>query len=228
MSKDHHNSFLVKLKDNLIENLEENKEINEDKLGSDSHQLISSPMAYIEVDKILGGKTFAGKLLKYFVKWKNLEYEDCTWEYPNFIESIAPKQLLKYRRQINLRNKLLIRNYANKLIDHHHKPRNPLFKDIISHSSFIKEGNLSPQQIENLNWIASSWHKGNNVILTDENGVGKTIETISFLSYLMNIQKITRPFLIITGKSRIHEWEKELTKWIPEANIVLLQGSDIS
>merc|ERR1719223_109998 len=55
-------------------------------------------------------------------------------------------------------------------------------------------------------------------------GLGKTIQTISFLSYLFNTQNIYGPFLIVVPLSTIGAWQKEFKQWAPEINILCYQG----
>lgn len=40
-------------------------------------------------------------------------------------------------------------------------------------------------------------------------GLGKTIQTISLIAYLIEFKSIKRPFLIITPKSTVPNWLKE-------------------
>jgi len=47
-----------------------------------------------------------------------------------------------------------------------------------------KTGHLPPYQIEGVNWLSSSWYKGENVILADEMGLGKTVQTVVYLAGL--------------------------------------------
>lgn len=51
-------------------------------------------------------------------------------------------------------------------------------------------------------------------------GLGKTVQAVSFISYLINVQQITRPFLIVVPLSTIENWVREFTKWCPEARVV--------
>jgi len=55
-------------------------------------------------------------------------------------------------------------------------------------------------------------------------GLGKTIQAISFLAYLYHGFKITRPFLICAPMSTLPNWQRELAKWFPAANVVLYSG----
>lgn len=48
----------------------------------------------------------------------------------------------------------------------------------------------------------------------------QTVQTISFLNYLMSEQNIPGPFLIVVPLSTISNWEKEFRKWAPQMNFV--------
>lgn len=72
-----------------------------------------------------------------------------------------------------------------------------------------------------MNWLIHSWKNNTNVILADEMGLGKTIQIIAFISYLMNVEKITRPFLICVPLSTIENWAREFRQWCPEARVIM-------
>jgi chromodomain-helicase-DNA-binding protein 1 len=48
----------------------------------------------------------------------------------------------------------------------------------------------------------------------------QTVQTISFLNYLMEEHNISGPFLIVVPLSTISNWEKEFRKWAPKMNVV--------
>jgi chromodomain-helicase-DNA-binding protein 1 len=62
------------------------------------------------------------------------------------------------------------------------------------------------------------------LLLISEMGLGKTIQTIGFLSYLFNSQKVYGPFLVVVPLSTIGAWQKELKQWSPEMNVICYQG----
>jgi hypothetical protein len=51
-------------------------------------------------------------------------------------------------------------------------------------------------------------------------GLGKTIQTIAFLSYLQNEQNIPGPFLVVVPLSTIGNWEQEFKRWSPDTYVV--------
>jgi SWI/SNF-related matrix-associated actin-dependent regulator of chromatin subfamily A member 5 len=56
-------------------------------------------------------------------------------------------------------------------------------------------------------------------------GLGKTLQTISFLAYLKHYRSICGPHLIVVPKSTLQNWAREFAKWTPGFNIVLLSGT---
>lgn len=91
--------------------------------------------------------------------------------------------------------------------------------------SFIQGGKMRDYQIAGLNWLISLHENGISGILADEMGLGKTLQTISFLGYLRFVQGITGPHLIAVPKSTLDNWRREFEKWIPEINVLVLQGA---
>lgn len=58
-------------------------------------------------------------------------------------------------------------------------------------------------------------------------GLGKTIQTIALITYLMESKKNHGPFLIIVPLSTLSNWSLEFEKWAPSVNVVCYKGSPI-
>lgn len=56
-------------------------------------------------------------------------------------------------------------------------------------------------------------------------GLGKTLQTISFLSYLKHYRDTPGPHLIVVPKSTLQNWAREFERWTPDVNTVVLTGS---
>ncbi|ORX94212.1 SNF2 family N-terminal domain-domain-containing protein [Clohesyomyces aquaticus] len=90
---------------------------------------------------------------------------------------------------------------------------------------FIQGGTMRDYQVAGLNWLISLHENGISGILADEMGLGKTLQTISFLGYLRFVAGITGPHLVAVPKSTLDNWKREFGKWIPEINVLVLQGA---
>ncbi|CAH1797458.1 unnamed protein product [Owenia fusiformis] len=164
-------------------------------------------------------KTVAGQN-DYLVKWSGLPYSDSTWEDGDLIEKKFPELV----KSFTLRNKsqkiptkvCKALKYRPKFIQMKHQP-NYLGGDNNSLE-------LRDYQMDGLNWLAHSWCKGNSVILADEMGLGKTIQTIGFLSYLMNQHQVYGPFLLVVPLSTVVAWQREFATWAPDMNVVVYLG----
>lgn len=90
---------------------------------------------------------------------------------------------------------------------------------------YIKGGTMRDYQVAGLNWLISLHENGISGILADEMGLGKTLQTISFIGYLRFIAGITGPHLVVVPKSTLDNWAREFSRWIPEINVLVLQGA---
>ncbi|PSN73459.1 hypothetical protein BS50DRAFT_568994 [Corynespora cassiicola Philippines] len=90
---------------------------------------------------------------------------------------------------------------------------------------YIKGGSMRDYQVAGLNWLISLHENGISGILADEMGLGKTLQTISFIGYLRYIAGITGPHLVAVPKSTLDNWKREFGKWIPDINVLVLQGA---
>lgn len=54
-------------------------------------------------------------------------------------------------------------------------------------------------------------------------GLGKTVQTIGFLSHLRQ-NHINGPFLIVVPLSTLPNWKKEVTRWCPSMHAIVYHG----
>lgn len=96
---------------------------------------------------------------------------------------------------------------------------------------------LKSHQVESLNWQVNAWKSGLPGILNaDEQGLGKTLQTIAFLSWLkaQMAQAGSRqkgPILIVAPTSLLVNWEQEVEHHLSTGglgHLVRLYGSGIS
>ena len=74
---------------------------------------------------------------------------------------------------------------------------------------------LKEYQLKGLNWLANLYEQGINGILADEMGLGKTVQSISVMAYLAEKHNIWGPFLVIAPSSTLHNWQQEITRFVP-------------
>ena len=55
-------------------------------------------------------------------------------------------------------------------------------------------------------------------------GLGKTLQTISFLGYLKFYRNIAGPHLVVVPKSTLDNWAREFAHWVPGFRTVILRG----
>lgn len=56
-------------------------------------------------------------------------------------------------------------------------------------------------------------------------GLGKTVQTCSFLSYLFHEQQQYGPFLVVVPLSTLPAWQSQLAQWAPELNVIAYIGN---
>ncbi|TIB92872.1 hypothetical protein E3Q19_01795 [Wallemia mellicola] len=84
---------------------------------------------------------------------------------------------------------------------------------------------LKDYQLKGLNWLANLYEQGINGILADEMGLGKTVQSISLMAYLAEKHDIWGPFLIITPASTLHNWQQEISRFVPSLKPLPYWGS---
>jgi len=86
-------------------------------------------------------------------------------------------------------------------------------------------GKMKGYQLRGLSWLVSLYDQGINGILADEMGLGKTVQTISFLAYLAEAENNWGPFLVVTPKATLHNWQQEVGKFCPSLRVLPYWGS---
>lgn len=72
-------------------------------------------------------------------------------------------------------------------------------------------GKLKSYQLKGVKWLISLWQNGLNGILADQMGLGKTIQTIGFLSHLKSMG-LDGPYLVIAPLSTLSNWINEISR----------------
>ncbi|EPX73648.1 SNF2 family ATP-dependent chromatin-remodeling factor snf22 [Schizosaccharomyces octosporus yFS286] len=85
-------------------------------------------------------------------------------------------------------------------------------------------GNLKDYQLKGLEWMLSLYNNNLNGILADEMGLGKTVQTIAFITYLIEKKNNPGPFLIIVPLSTLTNWNLEFEKWAPSVTKITYRG----
>ena len=84
---------------------------------------------------------------------------------------------------------------------------------------------LKEYQLKGLNWLVNLYEQGINGILADEMGLGKTVQSISVMAYLAEKYDIWGPFLVVAPASTLHNWQQEITRFVPEFKVLPYWGT---
>ncbi|KAL7843420.1 hypothetical protein AOLI_G00249320 [Acnodon oligacanthus] len=173
----------------------------------------------------------------YLIKWRDLPYDQCTWEVDEFDvpEYESFKQAYWDHREQMLgedQRPLVVRKGKRPKEEVKRKeapPETPVVDPTIKFDQqpwYINAtgGTLHPYQLEGLNWLRFSWAQGTDTILADEMGLGKTVQTIVFLYSLYKEGHSKGPFLVSAPLSTIINWEREFEMWAPDFYVVTYTG----
>jgi hypothetical protein len=181
-----------------------------------------------ETAGISDGSALIGEVrpaVHYLVKWRGLQYSECTWEPRYLVKMIAGEALRQYESRLKQApvpiRKASMGGAARRASGIRSYKSDPMFVKRLGLS-------LHAYQLEGLNWIRHNWVQQRSCILADEMGLGKTIQTATFLSSLFEEQLCSGPFLVIVPLSTLHNWGRELAMWAPGMNTVLYSGSYVS
>lgn len=172
---------------------------------------------YTKVERIVAVRTGENGS-EYYVKWKGLTYDECTWELASDISPMFQDNIDQY----------LDRSSRSWISDR--KESNPATRSVMkrleAQPDYVVGGELRPFQLRGLNFLALNWTRGVNVILADEMGLGKTVQSVSFLSWLRHDRLQEGPFLVVAPLSVIPAWCDTFNNWAPDLNYVVYLGPD--
>ncbi|KAI2621231.1 P-loop containing nucleoside triphosphate hydrolase protein [Hypoxylon sp. NC1633] len=157
---------------------------------------------------------------EYFVKWKGLTYDNCTWELATTISTMAQDKVDQFLDRQS-------RSWTSDKYESNPTSRSKFLK-MEKQPSYIKGGELRGFQLTGLNFLSLNWCRANNVILADEMGLGKTVQTVAFLSWLRNERKQEGPFLVVSPLSVIPAWCDTFNLWSPDLNYVVYLGNSLA
>ncbi|XP_027894644.1 chromodomain-helicase-DNA-binding protein 3 isoform X3 [Xiphophorus couchianus] len=189
---------------------------------------------WMMIHRIINHSVDKKGMYHYLVKWKDLTYDQCTWErddmdVPDF--ELHKANYWRHRDNILKEDPDKPRKMMSKEGDGEEEESlpSPLTDPTIKYEEqpdFVTAtgGTLHLYQLEGLNWLRFSWAQGTDTILADEMGLGKTIQTIVFLYSLFKEGHTKGPFLVSAPLSTIINWEREFEMWAPDFYVVTYTG----
>ncbi|GMJ11122.1 CYTOKININ-HYPERSENSITIVE 2, hypersensitive to red and blue 2, GYMNOS [Hibiscus trionum] len=175
------------------------------------------------VDRVLACRGDDDGEKEYLVKYKELSYDECYWEFESDISAFQPeierfnKIQSRSRKSSGSKQKSSLQDAVES------KKKSKEFQQYEHSPEFLSGGSLHPYQLEGLNFLRFSWSKQTHVILADEMGLGKTIQSIAFLASLL--EETVGPHLVVAPLSTLRNWEREFATWAPQMNVVMYVGS---
>jgi chromodomain-helicase-DNA-binding protein 1 len=172
---------------------------------------------YTKVERVVANRD--GETgVEYFIKWKGLQYDECTWESASIVSSHAQDKIDQFLDRSS-------RSWTSDRTESNQSTRSRMTV-LEKQPSYVQGGQLREFQMKGLNFLAYNWTRGRNVILADEMGLGKTVQTVSFLSWLRNERGQEGPFLVVAPLSVIPAWCDTFNHWAPDLNYVVYLGPE--
>jgi chromodomain-helicase-DNA-binding protein 1 len=188
-----------------------------EKWNLDRETYIDSLNEYMKVERVISAQE-GDEDTEYYVKWKGLPYDFCTWESASLVSELAQTEIDRY---LDRTSKTPSTNQREASL-----ATRSDYKPFRTQPDYIKGGELREFQIHGLNFLAHHWCKGNNVILADEMGLGKTVQTVSFIDWLKHERGQQGPFIVVVPLSTMPAWADTFDNWTPDINYVVYNGNE--
>ena len=178
-------------------------------------------LAFMRPDRVIA-EYKCDDLQVYCVKWVGLNYDEVSWERaPSAEDTDLVRAVAEYHRKFELRTAAPLAGSG-----YQRRPAR-VFTEYTEQPSHVVGGQLEGYQLQGMNWLVYNWTKKISSMLADEMGVGKTIQTLAFLSCLLNEFKV-RPFLVVAPLSTCTNWMREIAKWTPDIYAVNFSGNEVA
>ncbi|XP_029976288.1 chromodomain-helicase-DNA-binding protein 4a [Salarias fasciatus] len=189
---------------------------------------------WLMIHRILNHSVDRKNNVHYLIKWRELAYDQATWE----AEDMDIPEFDTYKLQYWNHRELMMgeegrpgkkMKVKGRVKRPDRPPENPVVDPTIKFDrqpDYLDStgGTLHPYQLEGLNWLRFSWAQGTDTILADEMGLGKTVQTAVFLYSLYKEGHSKGPFLVSAPLSTIINWEREFEMWAPDMYVVTYVG----
>ncbi|OAT10323.1 chromodomain-helicase-DNA-binding protein 1, variant 1 [Blastomyces gilchristii SLH14081] len=172
---------------------------------------------YKKAERVIGSREIDGET-EYYVKWKRLFYDYCTWEPASLVSEIAQREIDRYLDRTS-HPPISSKSESNPLTRAHFEP-------IHGTPSFVQNGELKEFQVKGVNFMAYNWVRGRNVVLADEMGLGKTVQTVAFINWLRHVRNQQGPFIVVVPLSTMPSWAETFDNWTPDLNYVVYNGNE--
>ncbi|KAF7149908.1 hypothetical protein RHSIM_Rhsim02G0208200 [Rhododendron simsii] len=192
-------------------------------INNSEDEFVAIRPEWTTVDRILACRGGDDDEKEYLVKWKELSYDECYWEFESDISSFQQEIERFYKIQSRRRKHSSSKQKSNTRDATESKKKQKEFQQFEHSPGFLSGGSLHPYQLEGLNFLRFSWSKQTHVILADEMGLGKTIQSIAFLASLF--EDSLCPHIVVAPLSTLRNWEREFALWAPQMNVVMYVGS---
>ncbi|KAJ2660131.1 hypothetical protein IW148_003964 [Coemansia sp. RSA 1199] len=171
-------------------------------------------------------RTLIAKFEAVWVAWKGLDINDVTWEAllcplfdaDDYLQWHKGFRAWQQAEQVSMSKRPMGRIEHTKQL------------------AKVSGGALKLYQVDSTQWLVQKWSQGKSAVLSDEMGMGKTIQSIAFLltAYQSMIdQSLSNdvhdnsgmfPFLVVVLKTLVLNWAREFQVWRPEVVVAELSG----
>lgn len=163
------------------------------------------------------------------VKWQGLGYEHATWE-AETDPALAKSECMALLRALWERQVAAIRRASPQVLEEAQAARIAArgnLPQIESTPDYVaRGGEFRPHQCEAINWLRKEWSEGNNAVLADEGGLGKSATVLAFLQSLRGDFGCPGPVLIVAPAAALAFWAGECARWLgPDVDVVSYHGN---
>ncbi|KAK4168921.1 PHD/FYVE-zinc-finger like domain-containing protein [Cladorrhinum sp. PSN259] len=169
-------------------------------------------------------------VVRFFVKFEGLGYDDVVWDTPPDSGSPAWDAYQEaYREYLNGKHfKYEPHKVMRERVDAFRKLDFTSQIKLKGQPKGLQRGKLMEYQVDGVDWMLYNFRHDRSVILADEMGLGKTVQVVALLSSMIQDNPRIWPFLIVVPNATCANWRREIKKWAPDLRVVAYYGGRVS
>jgi superfamily II DNA or RNA helicase len=160
------------------------------------------------------------------IKWVSLGYSECTWEFPEELQSSEVK-VGEFRQWQNLlaeeakvvaaavgkgaARKGRQKKGGGKAVEERREGILPRKSGTLTQEQIpVKNAELRDYQVEGISWMVFQWVQRRSCILADEMGLGKTIQSMCLMNTVRQFRGGSIVGLVVAPLSTLRHWQIEI------------------
>ncbi|XP_057864196.2 uncharacterized protein LOC131072142 isoform X2 [Cryptomeria japonica] len=191
---------------------------------TEPHRLLRKRVLLPSKHSINGHTDLLKCKVEWLVKWKGLEYDQCTWELED-LDVLCSTSASKLMKAYEKRSKEAQQRASSKREIKAKNMQDTVCAKLKEIPEWVKGANKPSHHMKYINKLHKFWQSHKNAVIIDEVNQDRILTTIMFLLLLIKEFEVARPILVVLPSTTISSWEDEFLRFDSCVNFVVYNGN---